>query len=107
MAAAIEPNPEYGVASSRPRQLPLRSVKYHSPPRLSRKAIHSIRHAAAKLFRELGLQVGGRVLLLLLLCCLCVVLPGVAALGLHIDGRWLLLSGVTAGLLVSETAPTV
>ncbi|GIL64439.1 hypothetical protein Vafri_18360, partial [Volvox africanus] len=32
------------------------SMRLHTPPRLSRKLIHAIRHAAARLFGELGLR---------------------------------------------------
>lgn len=31
-------------------------VRYHCPPRLARKTVHHIRHAAAKLFQQLGLR---------------------------------------------------
>ena len=34
----------------------LLQVRYHCPPRLARKTIHHIRHAAAKLFSQLGLR---------------------------------------------------
>jgi hypothetical protein len=64
-ASANEPHHQYGVASSRPLLLPGRSVKYHSPPRLPRKAVHAVRHAACKLYSQLGLQVGAGVALLL------------------------------------------
>ena len=40
---------------------PYPQVKYHCPPRLARKTVHHIRHAAAKLFGQLGLHDVARV----------------------------------------------
>jgi len=38
-------------------------VKLHSPPRLSKKIIHTLRHAAAKAVQELGLNRPGAAVL--------------------------------------------
>lgn len=35
-------------------------LKYHFPPRMSRKMTHHVRHAAAKLFKQLGLRGAAR-----------------------------------------------
>lgn len=59
--AAYEPDPEYDVLNPSARQLPGRHVRCVYPPRLSRKMIHALRHAAAKAFKHLGLATCARI----------------------------------------------
>ncbi|GBF99894.1 hypothetical protein Rsub_12690 [Raphidocelis subcapitata] len=54
--AAQEPNPNFTTVPPLPRPLPGLTIKLHSPPRLSLKVIHTLRHAAAKAVQELGLN---------------------------------------------------
>lgn len=54
--AAYEPDPHYDVLDPINRHLPGREVKFVFPPRMSRKMIHALRHAASKAFQQLGLK---------------------------------------------------
>eukprot|EP00798_Chlamydomonas_sp_ICE-L_P023288 gene23288-30524_t len=61
LRSAALPHPKYGVFVPSRQYLPTQVVKYHCPPRLSRRMTHHIRHAAAKLFTQLGLEGAARV----------------------------------------------
>lgn len=53
--AAVELDPYYNTVGPVVQPLPRRIVKLHSPPRMSAKMTQTIRHAAAKAVRDLGL----------------------------------------------------
>ncbi|EFJ40498.1 hypothetical protein VOLCADRAFT_108127 [Volvox carteri f. nagariensis] len=53
---AIEPESWRAVFDPRVTMPAISSVRLHTPPRFSRKLTHAVRHAAARLFGELGLR---------------------------------------------------
>ncbi|GLC36726.1 hypothetical protein PLESTB_000789400 [Pleodorina starrii] len=55
-ALAMEPEPWRAVYDPRVTLPATTALRLHTPPRLSRKLTHAMRHAAARLFSELGLR---------------------------------------------------
>lgn len=59
--STLVPSPYYRTFEPDRVYLPSQTLRVHTPPRMSRKTIHHIRHAAAKLFMDLGLNDVARV----------------------------------------------